>query len=99
MHILRKIRTVLGGKPLRSTKIQTALGINRFLFAGTDCLQQENREDAMRLALVGAERDTNISVVPDAHCIDPNVRECLTTGVSDRRMALRDNNCGARVYN
>ena len=31
------------------------------------------RWDAMRLALVGAERDTNIAVVPDAHCIDPTV--------------------------
>ena len=36
-------------------------------------LQESRRWDAMRLALVGAERSTNIAVVPDAHCIDPTV--------------------------
>jgi len=34
-------------------------------------LQKSLRWDAMRLALVGAERSTNIAVVPDGHCIDP----------------------------
>ena len=35
--------------------------------------QESRRWDAMRLALVGAERSTNTAVVPDVHCIDPTV--------------------------
>ena len=36
-------------------------------------LQENRRWDAMRLVLVGAERNTSTAVVPDVHCIDPTV--------------------------
>jgi len=35
--------------------------------------QESRRWGAMRLALVGAERNTDIAVVPDVHRIDPTV--------------------------
>jgi len=36
-------------------------------------LQENRRWEAMRLAPVGVERNTNIAVVPDVRCIDVTV--------------------------